>query len=81
MIQHISSGEWKYNLTMEAYTNHDLTKPIDSDADIDLNQRLWVELKTYGLEEDRVAVVTDSCWATDQPSPTAGLRYNLIING
>ncbi|PWA19408.1 hypothetical protein CCH79_00017162, partial [Gambusia affinis] len=81
VIQHISSGEWKYNLTMEAYTNHDLTKPIDSDADIDLNQRLWVELKTYGLEEDRVAVVTDSCWATDQPSPTAGLRYNLIING
>ncbi|XP_007569379.1 alpha-tectorin-like [Poecilia formosa] len=81
VIQHISSGEWKYNLTMEAYTSRDRTKPIDSDADIDLNQRLWVELKTYGLEEDRVAVVTDSCWATDRPSPAGGLRYNLIING
>ncbi|XP_054915796.1 alpha-tectorin-like [Poeciliopsis prolifica] len=81
VIQHISSGEWKYNLTMEAYTSRDRTKPIDSDADIDLNQRLWVELKTYGLEEDRVAVVTDSCSATNQPLPTGGLRYNLIIDG
>ncbi|XP_015260644.1 PREDICTED: alpha-tectorin-like [Cyprinodon variegatus] len=81
VIQHISSGEWNYNLTMEAYTSRDRTKPSDYDTTVDLNQRLWVELKTFGLDEDMIAIVTDSCWATDQPSPTRGLRYDLIING
>lgn len=81
VIQHISSGEWKYNLTMEAYTSRDCIKPVDSDTNLNLNQRLWVELKTYGLEEDGVAVVTDSCWATDQPSLTGSRKYILIING
>ncbi|KAK9529690.1 hypothetical protein VZT92_013768 [Zoarces viviparus] len=28
-----------------------------------------------------VAIVTDSCWATNQPSPNGSLRYDLIIAG
>ena len=81
MIQHISSGEWNYTLTMEAYTNPDRTQSIDSNTEIQLNEKLWVELEAYGLDENIVALVTDSCWATNQPSPNGSLRYNLLING
>lgn len=81
VIQHISSGVWNYSLTMEAYTNPDRKTPLDSDMDIELNQKLWVEMKTTGLDDNAVALVTDSCWATDQPSANGNLRYDLIING
>ncbi|XP_041857948.1 alpha-tectorin-like [Melanotaenia boesemani] len=81
VIQHISFGEWKYNLTLEAYTNPDRTEPVDSNTDIALNEKLWVELKADGLDENMLAMVTDSCWATNQPLPAGTLRYDLIIDG
>ncbi|KAK1875215.1 Alpha-tectorin [Dissostichus eleginoides] len=34
-----------------------------------------------GLDANMVAMVTDSCWATNQASPDDSLRYDLIING
>uniref|UniRef100_A0A3Q1FLP2 Alpha-tectorin-like n=1 Tax=Acanthochromis polyacanthus TaxID=80966 RepID=A0A3Q1FLP2_9TELE len=79
--QQITSGEYVYNLTMKAYTSADRLKAIEYSTDIELNQQLWVELKTDGLDENLLAIVTDSCWATNQPSPLGSLRYDLIING
>ncbi|XP_056284634.1 alpha-tectorin-like [Pseudoliparis swirei] len=80
-IQKITSGEWNYNLTMTAYTDPDRMNAIQSSNNIEMNQKIWVELKTDGLDERMVHVVTDSCWATDQPSPNGSLRYDLIIKG
>uniref|UniRef100_A0A669CMI4 ZP domain-containing protein n=1 Tax=Oreochromis niloticus TaxID=8128 RepID=A0A669CMI4_ORENI len=54
---------------------------VESSTEVQLNQEIWVELKTDGLDGDMVVVVTDSCWATDQPSPDSTPRYDLIING
>ncbi|XP_024142047.1 alpha-tectorin [Oryzias melastigma] len=81
VIQHVSSGEWSYNLTMKAFTSSDLTTQLDERSELDLNQQICVELKTEGLDGNAVSVVTDSCWATDQPSPTGNLRYDLVKNG
>lgn len=79
--QQITSGEHYYNLTMKAYTSADRLKAIESSTDIEINERIWLELRTEGLDENIVAVVTDSCWGTNQPSPNGSLRYDLIING
>ncbi|KAM9850992.1 alpha-tectorin-like [Aulostomus maculatus] len=81
VVQHLRSGEWNYNLTMTAYTDPERIKRIQSNTEIQLNEKIWVELKTDGLDEKMVVVVTDSCWATDQLSPNGGLRYDLIITG
>ncbi|XP_039892338.1 deleted in malignant brain tumors 1 protein-like [Simochromis diagramma] len=81
VIQHITSGVWDYTLTMKAFTNVSHTQAVESSIEVQLNQKIWVELKTDGLDGDVVVVVTDSCWATDQPSPDSTLRYDLIING
>lgn len=77
----ITSGEWNYNLTMKLYTDFDRKVAIQSSTEIDLDQKVWVELKTGGLDDSIVRVVTDSCWATNQPSPSGSLRYDLIIKG
>ncbi|XP_029315301.1 alpha-tectorin-like [Cottoperca gobio] len=81
MIQQMTSGEWNYNLSMKAYADADRINGIQANTDIQLNEKIWVELKTEGLDEKMVVVVTDSCWATDQPSPSGSLRYDFIIQG
>ncbi|XP_028249596.1 uncharacterized protein LOC114426408 [Parambassis ranga] len=81
VFKQMISGAWSYNLTMKAYTSSDLANAIDTSTEMYLNEQLWVELKTEGLGGETIAVVTDSCWATDQPSPNGKLRYDLITNG
>ncbi|XP_028260880.1 alpha-tectorin-like [Parambassis ranga] len=81
VVQHISSGPWNYTLTMKTYTDSGFTQAVDSNTEVMLNQKVWVELETDGLDKDVVAVVTDSCWATDQPSSNDSQRYDLIIGG
>uniref|UniRef100_A0A3P8Q6W4 ZP domain-containing protein n=1 Tax=Astatotilapia calliptera TaxID=8154 RepID=A0A3P8Q6W4_ASTCA len=81
VIQHITSGVWDYTLTMKAFTDAGRTQAVESSTEVQLNQKIWVELKSDGLDGDLVVMVTDSCWATDQPSPDSTPRYDLIING
>lgn len=66
-------------MSMKAYVNAGYTKPIDSA--VLLNQKIWVELKTDGLDANTVAVVIDSCWATSQESDSSKPRYDLINDG
>ncbi|XP_071338207.1 alpha-tectorin-like [Trachinotus anak] len=81
VIEQIVSGVWNYTLTMKAYTDPAHTQAIEPSTRIQLQQTVWVELKTEGLDSNLVALVIDSCWATDQPSSNGSLRYNLIMNG
>lgn len=81
VIQQLVSGAWNYTLTMKAYTDASRTQAVESSTEIKLQQTVWVELKTDGLDGKLVAVVTDSCWATNQPSPSGSLKYDLVIAG
>ncbi|KAL4008068.1 hypothetical protein ACER0C_001920 [Sarotherodon galilaeus] len=81
VIQHLTSGVWDYTLTMQSFTDAGRKQAVESNTEVQLNQKIWVELKTDRLDGDVVVVVTDSCWATDQPLPDSTPRYDLIING
>ncbi|XP_041821682.1 uncharacterized protein LOC121626989 [Chelmon rostratus] len=78
VIEKITSGTWNYTLTMKAYTDAGRTQAVDSNTEVQLNQQIWVQLETDGLDDGLVALVTDSCWAADQAE---SLRYNLIVDG
>lgn len=81
VVQEIVSGAWKYTLTMKAYTDAERTQAVESSTEIQLEETIWVELKTDGLDDKLVAVVTDSCWATNEASSSGSLRYDLIVKG
>ncbi|KAL7370027.1 hypothetical protein ABVT39_016779 [Epinephelus coioides] len=81
VIEELVYGVWNYTLMMRAYTDPEHIHRIRPTTEIQLNQRVWLELKTEGLDSNMVALVTDSCWATSQPLANDTLRYNLIING
>lgn len=66
---------------MLAYSDPERTDIIQPVTDVELNDKIWVELKTSGLNENLVHVVTDSCWATSQPLATSMPRYDLIKEG
>ncbi|XP_034080993.1 alpha-tectorin-like [Gymnodraco acuticeps] len=76
VVQHIVSGKWSYTLTMKAFSDAGLLQPVGPKTEILLNQKVWLQ-----LDANMVAMVTDSCWATNQASPDDSLRYDLIING
>lgn len=81
VVQQIKAGVWNYTLTMNAYNNSGRTNLVGPNSEVRLNQKIWVELKTDGLDGTLVALVTRSCWATSQPAPNATVRYDLIVNG
>uniref|UniRef100_A0A3P8TQW2 ZP domain-containing protein n=1 Tax=Amphiprion percula TaxID=161767 RepID=A0A3P8TQW2_AMPPE len=77
----ITTGAWNYTLTMRAYSDPGLSQVVDSNTEVQLNQKIWVELNTVGLEGGLVALVTDSCWATKDQPPNSTVRHDLISNG
>ncbi|TDH11260.1 hypothetical protein EPR50_G00059000 [Perca flavescens] len=81
VVQEIVSGIWNYTLMMNAYIDAQFVNLVGPNTELVLDQKVWVELMTGGLDYNLVSLVTDSCWATNQPSPNASLRYDLIING
>ncbi|XP_074483978.1 uromodulin-like [Sebastes fasciatus] len=81
VVQRIVSGVWNYTVMMNAYTDPGRMQLVGPSSKLKLNQKIWLELKTEGLDGNMVAIVTDSCWATSQPSPDSSLRYDLVIEG
>ncbi|XP_044204526.1 uromodulin-like [Thunnus albacares] len=81
VIQYVTSGVWNYTLTMKAYTDAGRTQLVDSNTELHLDQKVWFALETDGLDSEIISLVTQSCYATSEPSPDASLRYDLIIDG
>ncbi|XP_075888268.1 alpha-tectorin-like [Nelusetta ayraudi] len=81
VVQQIQSGVLNYTLVMSTYKNSALTNVVGPNAEVFLSEKIWLELKAEGLDGTLLALVTDSCWATNQPSPNASLQYLLILNG
>uniref|UniRef100_A0A8C4H5F8 ZP domain-containing protein n=2 Tax=Dicentrarchus labrax TaxID=13489 RepID=A0A8C4H5F8_DICLA len=81
VVKQIVSGVWNYTVTMNAYNDSDHMNLVNANTEVGLNQKIWVELKTDGLDNNMVTVVTDSCWASNDSSPNGTLRYDLVKNG
>ncbi|XP_033948115.1 kielin/chordin-like protein [Pseudochaenichthys georgianus] len=81
VVQQLVSGQWNYTLTMSSFIDASLLQPVGPNTEILLNEKVWLQLEAVGLDANMVAMVTDSCWATNQASPDSSLQYDLILNG
>ncbi|XP_074518402.1 alpha-tectorin-like [Halichoeres trimaculatus] len=75
MAATITSGSWSYKLTMQTFLDPALSKPATS---MQINQQVWVGLKTTGLDPKLVVIVIDSCWVTKTKDPEKAPKYFLI---
>lgn len=53
---------------------------INSTLDVTLNQKVYVEVRTEGVDQKQISTVLDSCWATPDDIPTNPVRWDLIIS-
>lgn len=51
-LQLSTSGVWSYTLTMRANTDAARTQSGESNTEVWLDEELWLELKTEGLDEE-----------------------------
>ncbi|XP_068599046.1 uromodulin-like [Brachionichthys hirsutus] len=77
----LTSGEWIYTLSMESFSDSDFLNPLGRNANVSLNDEIFVKIYTSGLDGAWVAVFTESCWATSDPSPDVTPRVDLITDG
>ncbi|KAG8007542.1 Uromodulin [Nibea albiflora] len=80
-VAYVIFGNWTYTLTMTAFIDSRRTQPVDSNTVLHLNQRVWFEIKADIMDNKQVVLVTQSCYATNEPFAGSNLRYNLIVNG
>ncbi|XP_024143349.1 uncharacterized protein LOC112155729 isoform X1 [Oryzias melastigma] len=81
VVQSVTSGKWNHTVTMVAFADASRTQMVDTNYQVQLNQKIWVELKSSGLDENLISTVTDSCWATNQQSSDSTQKYFLIQDG
>ncbi|XP_063767731.1 alpha-tectorin-like [Eleginops maclovinus] len=80
-VAYVTSGIWNYTLSMRAYMDAHREYPVTPNTQLKLNQKVWLELQAAGVDEKIVALVTENCYATSDPSPHTNLKYDLITNG
>ncbi|XP_072288560.1 zona pellucida sperm-binding protein 2-like [Eucyclogobius newberryi] len=81
VVQKIVSGAWSYNLSMKSYLDWARTRPILPETELQLDQTIWVQLDTSGLDHSLITLVTDSCWATSNSQSDSTPKYELVQHG
>ncbi|XP_033843054.2 alpha-tectorin-like [Periophthalmus magnuspinnatus] len=81
VIQELTSGQWRYNLSMIVYTDEARRHALTPDTEVNLDQTIYIELQVDGIDENLLSLVVDSCWATTESSPNSSLKYSIVGTG
>ncbi|XP_067432556.1 alpha-tectorin-like [Thunnus thynnus] len=73
-------GHGQYHLRIIPYQDAGFQFPLTSDRNIEMeiNQRLYVEVRTEGVDEQQIFTILDSCWATPVNITNYPVRQDLI---
>uniref|UniRef100_UPI0037E9AEF6 alpha-tectorin-like n=1 Tax=Semicossyphus pulcher TaxID=241346 RepID=UPI0037E9AEF6 len=74
----VKSGSYDYTVSIEAFTD---AARLQAVTEVVLNQKVYVNVKTTGLDDKVIAVVIDSCYASKDSDPTKDPKYQLITAG
>ncbi|XP_037836867.1 alpha-tectorin [Kryptolebias marmoratus] len=81
IIKRLPSGRSLYEVRMIPYQDADFLFPLTNcTIELKLDQRLYVEIRTEGLDQNHISTVLDSCWATPDDNASNPVRWDLIIS-
>ncbi|KAM4623712.1 alpha-tectorin-like [Polymixia lowei] len=82
VTRRLPSGQGLYQMRMIPYQDAGFRFPFSGSGNIDLevDQRLYVELRTDGVDGQHISTVLDSCWATPVNMASYPVRWDLILN-
>ncbi|TDG98066.1 hypothetical protein EPR50_G00214120 [Perca flavescens] len=73
-------GHGQYHMRMIPYQDAGFRFPLTSNRNIEMeiDQRLYVEVRTEGVDQRQISTVLDSCWATPVNLASYPVRWDLI---
>ncbi|KAM6896995.1 alpha-tectorin-like [Xenentodon cancila] len=76
----LPSGEGCYHLRMIPYEDPSFHFPLteDGNLEMEIDQRLYIQVQTDGVDERQIATILDTCWATPFNDASDPVRWDLI---
>ncbi|XP_074476997.1 alpha-tectorin-like [Sebastes fasciatus] len=76
----LPSGRGRYHVRMIPYQDSGFRYPMTTNRNLDMeiDQRLYVELRTEGVDGRQISTVVESCWATPINVASYPVRWDLI---
>ncbi|XP_026018806.1 alpha-tectorin-like isoform X1 [Astatotilapia calliptera] len=76
----IATGQGQYSMRMIPFQDPGFRFPFSSDTNIqmEIDQRLYVAVRTEGVDQSQISTILDSCWATPVNMPNYPVRWDLI---
>ncbi|XP_062299212.1 alpha-tectorin-like [Scomber scombrus] len=80
MRKKLPSGHGQYHMRMIPYQDAGFRFPLTSNRNIavEVDQRLYIEVRTEGVDQRQISTILDSCWASPVNSASYPLRWDLI---
>ncbi|XP_036420917.1 uncharacterized protein LOC118804532 [Colossoma macropomum] len=74
----LPDGQGLYQVRMKPYQDAAFSHPYNGIVDIEVDQRIYVEVIVQGVDSRQIATVIDSCWATPVNDQNYAVQWNLI---
>lgn len=76
----LPSGQGHYNLRMIPFEDASFRVPMtkNRNVEMEIDQRLYIEVQTEGVDDRQFSTILDSCWATPFNDASYPVRWNLI---
>ncbi|XP_042364316.1 alpha-tectorin-like [Plectropomus leopardus] len=73
-------GLGRYNLRMILFEDPGFHIPLtrNRNLEVEMDQRLYIEVQTDGVDEQQISTILDSCWATPFNDASYPVRWDLI---
>ncbi|KAI7796907.1 hypothetical protein IRJ41_009135 [Triplophysa rosa] len=73
-------GLGTYRVRMLSYQDAQFSKPFTGSVSVEVDQKIFVEVRVDGVDGHRFASVIDTCWATPANDPQSSLLWDLIVD-
>ncbi|CAK6971012.1 alpha-tectorin-like [Scomber scombrus] len=76
----LPSGQGHYHLRMIPYEDAGFRFPLtrSRNLEMEINQRLYIEVQTGGVDRRQISTILDSCWATPFNDASYPVHWDLI---
>ncbi|XP_035468628.1 alpha-tectorin-like [Scophthalmus maximus] len=76
----LPSGRGRYHLRMIPYEDAGFRVPLtrSRNLEMEIDQRLYIEVQTVGVDERQISTILDSCWGTPFNDASYPVRWDLI---
>ncbi|CAJ1081086.1 LOW QUALITY PROTEIN: alpha-tectorin-like [Xyrichtys novacula] len=79
----LPAGVGSYNIRITPFLDADFLIPFSggSGTGIEVDDEVYVEVQTDGVDEQQISTIIDTCWATPVNNRDYPVRWDLIISG